>query len=187
MNFQEATKHIQTVDYSFLQDHEEAVLNKMRKTATPAVLKMVDGFLINYTVYGNKYHTSYVAAMADESGNWADCESKAAIIAFAKQFVVAAEIVKSETNQKLSLTDNEKSFIKMVINYETAEEQRGDNYSNAGMAEAVSLMGSKHAGAGLLGSLTAKGVGVMDKEDYDIFWLNEDKLDDIFNELKGNK
>ncbi|MGO2317453.1 MAG: hypothetical protein ACTH6O_00610 [Vibrio toranzoniae] len=110
MNFQEATKHIQTVDYSFLQDHEEAVLNKMRKTATPAVLKMVDDFLINYAVYGDKYHTSYVAAMADESGNWADGRSKAAIIAFAKQFVVAAEIVKSETNQKLSLTDNEKSF-----------------------------------------------------------------------------
>lgn len=110
MNFQEATKHIQTVDYSFLQDHEEAVLNKMRKTATPAVLKMVDGFLINYTVYGNKYHTSYVAAMADESGNWADCESKSAIIAFAKQFVVAAEVVKSEIGKNPCLTGNEKSI-----------------------------------------------------------------------------
>ena len=59
----------------------------------------------------------------------------------------------------------------------------GDNYCNAGMATAIKISGSKHGGAGLIGSLIAKGLGDMDDEGCDIFWLDEDILPQLYEEL----
>ena len=50
------------------------------------------------------------------------------------------------------LTINERAFLEMCLNYDNIESQLSDNYSNAGLEEAVELMGSRHAAAGLLSS-----------------------------------
>lgn len=80
----------------------------------------------------------------------------------------------------MKLTNNERVFLMKVINELSPENQIMDNFSNGGMEEATQVMGSKHAAAGLIGSLTAKGVGDMDG---DLFWLNEDKIFEVYEEL----
>lgn len=85
----------------------------------------------------------------------------------------------------LTLTNNEKAFLKLTLNYDDAEAQEGDNYSNAGMQEATTLMGSKHAGAGLIGSLTAKGVGSMDDEGDDLFFIKDAMVRPVFTALEA--
>ena len=82
-----------------------------------------------------------------------------------------------------SLTPNEKAFLLLCLNYDNVDSQLSDNYSNGGLREAVQVMGgNKHAGAGLLSSLTKKGLGYpddgsnwgVDKSDYyHTFWLSE--------------
>lgn len=82
-----------------------------------------------------------------------------------------------------NLTHNEREFLTLCLNYDTVEGQLSDNYSNGGLQEAVRLMGgNKHAGAGLLSSLTKKGLGycddgsdwAVDPTDYHhTFWLSE--------------
>lgn len=81
------------------------------------------------------------------------------------------------------LTANERAFLDLCLNYDNIEGQLSDNYSNGGLQEAVKLMGgNKHAGAGLLSSLTKKGLGypddgsdwAVDPDDYHhTFWLSE--------------
>lgn len=82
--------------------------------------------------------------------------------------------------QLVSLTENEKAFLRLCRNYDTAEEQRGDNYSNGGIDEAMELFAAVHstrkaqrqAAGGLIASLTEKGMGSFDTE-YDQFCLSE--------------
>ena len=90
----------------------------------------------------------------------------------------------NSTESATTFTTSEIAFLRMVINYSNRDDQRSDNCSNAGMAEAVQLMGGKHNGAGLLGSLTAKGIGEMHCDDYDVFEIYEDKLDVVFDALE---
>ena len=80
------------------------------------------------------------------------------------------------------LTINERAFLEMCLNYDNIESQLSDNYSNAGLEEAVELMGSRHAAAGLLSSLHKKGLGYSDdgsdwavdpSEYHHTFWLSE--------------
>jgi hypothetical protein len=76
-----------------------------------------------------------------------------------------------------SLTQNEKTFLKLCLNYDTIEQQLGDNYSNGGIDEAMSLFdGAKQykrqAAGGLLSSLQQKGMGELDTE-CDMFCLSE--------------
>jgi len=82
-----------------------------------------------------------------------------------------------------SLTENEKTFLQLCLNYDNIESQLSDNYSNGGMLEAASLFNNnKHAGAGLLSSLTQKNLGWSDdgsnwgmqRDEYShVFWLSE--------------
>lgn len=82
-----------------------------------------------------------------------------------------------------TLTKNEKDFLQMCLNYDNIESQLSDNYSNAGMLEAASLFNNnKHAGAGLLSSLSQKKLGWgddgsswgMPANEYNhVFWLSE--------------
>lgn len=81
-----------------------------------------------------------------------------------------------------NLTTLQDKFIRECINYKSLSDQQSDNYCNAGMGVAIRLAGSKHAGAGLIGSLIAKGLGDMD-EVYDIFWLDDDILPQLYKEL----
>lgn len=84
-----------------------------------------------------------------------------------------------------TFTSNEIAFLKMVINYDDRETQKCDNYSNAGHEEAATLFnGDMKAAGGLLSSLTKKGIGWCEKEDdYDLFWLNEDAIDTVYDAL----
>jgi len=81
------------------------------------------------------------------------------------------------------LTANERAFLALCLNYDNIDSQLSDNYSNGGLLEATQLMsGNKHAGAGLLSSLTKKGLGYPDdgtdwavnpSEYHHTFWLSE--------------
>lgn len=76
-----------------------------------------------------------------------------------------------------SLTQNEKTFLKLCLNYDTVEAQIGDNYSNGGIDEAMNLFdgtkqSKRQAAGGLLSSLQQKGMGWLDTE-YDMFCLTE--------------
>ncbi len=83
-----------------------------------------------------------------------------------------------------TLTENEIAFLRMVVNYANRDDQRIDNVGCAGMREATTLMGGEHNGAGLLGSLTAKGIGEMHCDGYDVFEIFEDRIDDVFDALE---
>jgi len=82
-----------------------------------------------------------------------------------------------------NLTANERAFLQLCLNYDSIESQLSDNYSNGGLSEAIKLMGgNKHAGAGLLSSLTKKGLGYPDDgsdwavdptEYHHTFWLSK--------------
>ena len=84
------------------------------------------------------------------------------------------------TTALVSLTAKEKAFLKICRNYGTADQQRGDNYSNGGIDEAMALFSAEHtdksarrkAAGGLMSSLTSKGMGSLDVE-YDQFCLSE--------------
>jgi len=85
--------------------------------------------------------------------------------------------------KEFNLTTLQEQFIRECINYENLSSQQSDNYCNAGMGTAIKITGSKHGGAGLIGSLLAKGLGDMDGDGYDIFWLDDDILPQLFKEL----
>jgi len=96
-----------------------------------------------------------------------------------------------------SLTTNERSFLELCLNYNSIEGQLSDNYSNAGLLEATQLMGgNKHAGAGLLSSLTKKGLGYPDDgsdwavdptEYHHTFWLSELGVRAVFAAIESSK
>ena len=84
-----------------------------------------------------------------------------------------------------TFTANEIAFLKQVINYEDRESQKYDNISNAGMQEAAALMGGKHNGAGLLGSLTAKMIGEMHCDGYDVFEIYDNMIDTVYDAIEN--
>lgn len=68
-----------------------------------------------------------------------------------------------QTNS-VSLTDKEKAFLKLCLNYDNVEDQLDDNYSCGGIDEAMNLFEGatqyrRQAAGGLLASLTKKGMG----------------------------
>lgn len=72
-------------------------------------------------------------------------------------------ITASQT-EAVTLTEKEKAFLKICLNYRDLETQLEDNYSNGGIDEAMDLFeGTKQykrqAAGGLLTSLTKKGMG----------------------------
>jgi hypothetical protein len=86
------------------------------------------------------------------------------------------------TNQNIqetasNLTNNEREFLMLCLNYDTLEGQLSDNYSNGGMKEAIGIMnGNRHAAAGLLSSLTQKNLGwgeELEESGEHVFWLTE--------------
>jgi len=81
-----------------------------------------------------------------------------------------------------SLTNNEIKALKMCLNYEDRESQKDDNMSNAGIEEFATLFnGNRNAAGGLVSSLEKKGLGFIDDEEWDIFWLSEDGINTIFD------
>jgi hypothetical protein len=92
-----------------------------------------------------------------------------------------------EQDMTTTLTTNEIAFLKQVINYDDREGQKSDNISNAGMQEAVALMGGKHNGAGLLGSLTAKMIGEMHCDGYDVFEIYHDMIDTVYDAIENHE
>ena len=71
------------------------------------------------------------------------------------------------------LTEKEKAFLKICLNYSDLETQLEDNFSNGGIDEAMDLFeGTKQykrqAAGGLLTSLTKKGMGE--------FWADNDQF-----------
>ena len=99
-------------------------------------------------------------------------------------YCMATATTTREIEMTTTFTANEIAFLRMVINYTDRDNQRCDNCSNAGMAEAIILMGGKHNGAGLLGSLTAKGIGEMHCDGYDVFEIYEDRIDTVYDALE---
>ena len=87
---------------------------------------------------------------------------------------------KFSSTQTISLTENEKCFLKQVITYDKLEDQVSDNFSNAGIEEAAQQMGSLPAAKGLIGSLTAKGVGFLED---DLFWINPEMIESVWASL----
>lgn len=84
-----------------------------------------------------------------------------------------------QTNTKTNLTEKEIQFLLLCLNYETIEEQLADNYSNAGIDDAMDLFAEhdakktrRQAAGGLITSLTNKGLGSLDIE-CDVFCLYE--------------
>lgn len=59
---------------------------------------------------------------------------------------------------KITITENERAMLSLCLNYDSRETQLSDNYSNGIVRHAHELMGSKEAGAGLIGSLVKKGL-----------------------------
>ena len=80
------------------------------------------------------------------------------------------------------LTNNEIAFMKETLNYEDRENQLSDNYSNAGIGEGKELFkwNAQQMG-GLVSSLEQKGMGHMDSDGYDVFWLSEKGVNTIFD------
>ena len=88
----------------------------------------------------------------------------------------------------MELTKNETKAIQMCLNYNNRASQLSDNYSNAGAEDFANMLfnGNLQAAGGLITSLTNKGMGDMDTEGYDIFWLSETAVNLIFNMLDKN-
>lgn len=86
-----------------------------------------------------------------------------------------------------TLTANEKAFLKLCRNYDTAEQQHSDNYSTGGIDEAAELFAAVHASpkarrqaaGGLIASLTEKGMGYLDDQS-DQFCLSDKGIDAAF-------
>ena len=68
------------------------------------------------------------------------------------------------TEAKIKLTEQEKMVLDNTVNYDTAEAQRGDNYSNLACdkEDAKSLGLSIHSLRGIVGSLVKKGIVYLD-------------------------
>ncbi len=85
----------------------------------------------------------------------------------------------------IKLTANEIDALEVCLNYDTREGQLSDNYSNAGAAEIAAACGiSKRAAGGVITSLQKKGLGMMDDEGDDIFWLSEKGVNTIFDYIE---
>ena len=92
------------------------------------------------------------------------------------------ENINFTTSNGISLTKNEASFLAICLNYDNAEQQRSDNYSNGGIAEATRLFNhattklNRQAAGGLLSSLNSKNLGYLDDE-FDSFYLSDIGID----------
>jgi len=84
----------------------------------------------------------------------------------------------------MKFTENEIKFLKETINYQNRESQKSDNYCNSGLDTATNIFkGNVQAGKGLISSLVKKGIGHLDDEGYDIFWLNDCAIDTVYDAL----
>lgn len=78
-------------------------------------------------------------------------------------------------------------MLNAALNYETREAQHSDNYSNLCLSGSYAICGGKHEAAGVIGSLTTKGLAYMEgADDYDrdpIIWLTDEGVDAIFDHI----
>jgi len=78
---------------------------------------------------------------------------------------MTSTILTSNINtESICLTEKEKAFLQLCLNYNTIEDQLDDNYSCGGIDEAMSLFegstqSKRQAAGGLLTSLNKKGMG----------------------------
>jgi hypothetical protein len=85
-----------------------------------------------------------------------------------------------------TLTANELKALETCLNYDDRESQLSDNFSNGGAAEFRAVLGwNREQVAALIGSLEKKGMGGMDSEGDDIFWLSEDGVNAVFDHLEA--
>lgn len=89
----------------------------------------------------------------------------------------------TQATQISKVTILEAQALRCCLNYKRLSEQLSDNFSNGGLEEFVSdLSITKNSAKGVMGSLTAKGLGWNDEE-YDIFWLTEEGVHTAFDAL----
>ena len=95
-----------------------------------------------------------------------------------------------ETNNmpKTTLTQHEIIALKATLNYDSRETQHDDNYSCAGVEEFMAALNwNAQQVGGLIASLTEKGMGNMDDEGADLFWLTDVGIDTIFGVIEDEK
>ncbi len=81
-----------------------------------------------------------------------------------------------------SLTTLEAALLTKCLNYDTREDQMQDNYTNADLSDAYNICGGKHEAAGVIGSLSKKGlIHDLDAEDGSMIWLTDNGINAIFN------
>ena len=90
---------------------------------------------------------------------------------------------------KHTLTTREAAMLDAALNYETREDQHEDNYSNLCLSDSYDICGGKHEAAGVVGSLTTKGLVYIEDEDRDddpTIWLTDEGVDAIFDYIFRN-
>ena len=104
----------------------------------------------------------------------------------------------------MKLTDNEIAMLTICLNYDNRETQLSDNYTRGTVGHAHALMGSKEAGAGLIGSLVKKGLvldpSVHGTDPNDAFmgykpwgpeenmvWMTDEGVNAIFDHIDSKK
>lgn len=122
---------------------EKSVLETMSGNCSKAVQKVVNDFLTNDF---DCEHISYISAMADDPINWAVSTSKQAIIAFAKELAIYAEIIAEQNDKVLQLTletargmlSRSHSWSNVMFRFQRAIIKK---YSNCGRCIDVNLCG----------------------------------------------
>ena len=90
---------------------------------------------------------------------------------------------------KHTLTTREAAMLDAALNYETREDQHSDNYSNLCLSDYYAICGGQHEAAGVIGSLTKKGLAYMECADAyapdPIIWLTDEGVDAIFDHIES--
>ena len=87
-----------------------------------------------------------------------------------------------ESTMSTNLTILEAALLSKCLNHDNREDQIQDNYTNADLSDAYNICGGKHEAAGVIGSLSKKGlICDLDADDGSMIWLTEDGVHAIFN------
>ena len=88
---------------------------------------------------------------------------------------------------KHTLTTREAAMLKAALNYSDRAGQHDDNYSNLCLSETYAICGGKHEAAGVIGSLTTKGLAWMDDNGDNVIWLTHEGVDAIFDHIESTE
>ena len=94
---------------------------------------------------------------------------------------------------KHTLTTREAAMLKAAINYGDRANQHEDNFSNLALSDTYAICGGKHEAAGVIGSLTTKGLAYMDDEGAymsrrsPIINLTDEGIDAIFDHIESTE